>query len=69
MYQNGLESGCDIFIRDNSNGSYVCEANIGQSYECPKGYIYGQQNTIDYLPGSKKNRLTTEIEVYQLNES
>jgi hypothetical protein len=68
MSRNGYESGCDIFIRDNSNGSYVCEANIGHSYECPEDYEEGQQNTIDYLAGSKKNWLTTEIEVYEITE-
>jgi hypothetical protein len=68
MSRNGLESGCDIFIRDNSNGSYICEANIGHSYQCPGGYVYGQQNTIDYLAGSKKNWLTTEIEVYEITD-
>ena len=66
---NGLESDCDIFIRDGSNSSYVCEANIGHSYECPEGYFYGEQNTVDYLAGSKKKWLTTEIEVYQINEN
>ena len=65
-YNSGLEFGCDIFITSNSNTSYVCEANIGQSYECPVDHIYGQQNTIDYLAGGKKNWLTTEIEVYQI---
>ena len=69
MSQNGYESGCDIFIRDNSNYSYVCEANIGHSYQCPVGLAYGHQNTIDYLAGNKKNWLTTEIEVYQINET
>jgi hypothetical protein len=68
LYMSECESGCDIFIRDNSNSSHVCEANIGDSYECPEGYVYGQQNTIDYLAGSKKNWLTTEIEVYEITE-
>ena len=67
--RNGLESGCDIFIRDGSDSSSVCEANIGESYECPEGYIYGQQNTDDYLAGSKKQWLTTEVEVYQIDET
>lgn len=66
--ENGLVSGCDIFIRDGSNSSYVCEANIGGSYQCPEGYVYGQQNTIDYLAGSNKNFLTTEIEVFEITE-
>ena len=65
--RQGLESGCDIFIRG-SNSSSVCEANIGHSYQCPEGYTYGQQNTINFLAGSKKNWLTTEIEVYKINE-
>ncbi len=69
MSQNGYESGCDIFIRDNSNGSYVCEANIGHSYNFPVGHTYGQPNTINFLAGNKKNWLTTEIEVYQINET
>ena len=60
------EYGCDIFIASNSNTSYECEANIGQSYECPDDHIYGEQNTIDYLAGGKKNWRTTEIEVYQI---
>ena len=63
---SGLETGCDIFITSNSNTSYVCEANIGQSYECPVNHIYGQQNTINFLAGGKKNWVTTEIEVYQI---
>jgi hypothetical protein len=66
--QNSFESGCDIFIRDDSNSSYVCEANIGDSYQCPEDYVYDQQNTIDYLAGTKKNWLTTEIEVYEITE-
>ena len=55
--RNHCESGCDIFIKDNSNYTSGNESNIGGSYELPI-----------HLAGSKNNWLTTEIEVYELKE-
>ena len=68
IHRQHLESGCDIFISDNSNIESFCETNVGQSYECPEGYVYGQQETRSYLAGIRKKWITTEIEVYQISD-
>ena len=54
---NGYETGCEIFIKDNSNVNHGSEANIGDSYQLPYN-----------LAKTKKEWLTTEIEVFELTK-
>ena len=56
----------DLRIVDKSNITTGSYANIGYSYNPPNGYIYQQTNTRNYLAGSYKEWLTTEIEVFQI---
>ncbi len=57
----------DFYICDSSHTDYGSMANIGNSYECPEGYKFGNKDTSSYLTGSSNRWLTTEIEVYEIN--
>ncbi len=58
--------GHDIRIVDGSDIHVGSSSNLGNSYQCPTGYSYGNENTKGVLAGTYDGWLTTEIEVYQL---
>jgi hypothetical protein len=55
--------GHDICIIDRSDKNMGSYTNFGRSYASPTGHI----NTKNYLAGNYDKWLTTEIEVYQIN--
>ena len=67
IFGSGVGSENDFYICDSSNTDYGSTANIGHSYECPEGHIFGDKETSCYLTGSPNRWLTCEIEVYQIN--
>ncbi len=64
----GPTFGCghDIYIADRSDTQVGSYSNLGNSYQCPPGYLRGDGNTECFLAGTYNGWLTTEIEVYQL---
>ena len=62
----GPSFGHDILIEDKSNiktGSYC---NLGDHYQLPIGYEYGEDKTLSYLAGSFDSWLSEEIEIFQI---
>ena len=57
----------DIHICDQSNIKTGSCTNFGITYHLPDGYTFASDSTDNYLAGSLKNWLTTEIEVYKIN--
>ena len=65
----GPSFGHDILIIDESNTNYGSYCNLGDHFELPQDYKYGEDNTSDYLAGKFDDLLTSEIEVHQLEIS
>ena len=59
----------DILIIDKSDINTGSCTFFGHSYELPLAYCRRNEETNKYLAGSYNNWLTTEIEVYRINNS
>ncbi|CDW81058.1 tldc domain-containing protein [Stylonychia lemnae] len=55
----------DIFISNDCNNNSNSGCNLGYTYMPPQGFKYGDQQSKDYLGGSKEFKVI-EIEVYQV---
>jgi hypothetical protein len=60
---HNIGGGHDLYICSNSNTTNLSYTNLGSSFRLP-GYVYGQQNTKDFLAGSY-NFKVLEMEVFQ----
>jgi hypothetical protein len=66
-YGAAKSGGFEIRICDRSNENMGSYTNIGNTFECPEGYIHGNDNTKCFISGNYNQWLTTEIEVYQIS--
>jgi hypothetical protein len=63
-----IKFGDDLEIKERSDKENGSNTDIGTCYECPKGYLKGNEDTKSFLAGSYNSWLTTEIEIYRMNK-
>ena len=62
-YAATFGSGHDLYICDNSDSSNSSYSNLGNSYKCPEGTTYGNDDAKAYFAGAY-NFTTKEIEAF-----